>query len=439
MDKNSRMKNKFNRSLEHLAPDSSPEKIIESIQAVAELFSNTWLNESGGHRLQILWARRDYLSTTELYCFGKAILKLSQDNRRWLESTAKEIKKDASSSHGLITEIITIGALSTDGGVIKPCPSSNPVFDYEISFDTGYKQKVSVKNFDISIHEKAFRKKCEIIRKTFKKFLARTHSSGKLFVILEHDILTDELLNNICLNIAFKIEKYGFYTVENGRYSVAYQPFNEFEAEQLDVGSDIVQVMAKQHFNETRNIKDKIDEAIKRLRSAPTDDTSIKQLVIRLGATTDFDQICRHLDKVSADYERRGFDFIQVFQPQVVGDLETNKTSICTSLYVGDQMFFPQTSNLEEKIKNFRIVKMEFPVGSVSMQSIPLSLINEGVQTGINIRTFYNYQQGDIYLKVSRYEENLSNIYPGVMTHLVFDNMMFSPILFAQEERLLIV
>ena len=437
------MKNKFNRSVEHLTRDNSPEKIVNSIQAVSDLFSDTWLNEDGGHRLQILWARRDYLSTTELYCFGEAILKLSQDNRKWLESTAKEIKKDAASSHGLITEIITIGALSTDDGVIKPCPSSNPVYDYEISFDTGYKHKISVKNFDISIHEKAFREKCEIIRKTFKKFLSRTHSSGKLFIILEHDILTDELLNNICLNIAFKIDRYGLYSVENGRYSIAYHHISEFDAEQLHAGSDLVQVMAKQHFNENRNITDKIDKANKQLLADPSDDKSIKQLVIRLGATTDFDVVSRHIDKIAEDYERRGFDFIQVFQPQVVGDLETNKTSICTSFYFGNEMLYPPTSNMEEKIKNTKVVKMKLPAGSVSLQSIPLSFIKEGVQTGINLRSFYSYQQGDIYLKLKKknykYEGSLSSTYPGIITHLVFENMTVSPVLFAQEGRLLIV
>ncbi|MDK8080656.1 hypothetical protein QP716_23265 [Citrobacter freundii] len=437
------MKNKFNRSVEHLIRDNSSEKIIESIQAVSELFTEEWLKKNDGHRLQILWARRDHLSTTELYCLGQSILNLSQDNRRWLKSTAKEIKKNADSSHGLITEIITIGSLSTDGGVIKPCATSNPVFDYEISFDTGYKYKVSVKNFDISLHEKAFREKCETIRKSFKKLLERTGSSGKLFVLLEHDILTDEILNNICLNIAFKFDKHGLYEFENGRYSIAFHPINEYKAEVLNAGSDMVQVMARQHYNEIRNITDKIDEANRKLLSAPQDDKSIKQLVIRLGATTDFDKICSHINKISKEYENRGFDFIQVFQPQVVGDLATKKTSICTSLYIGEEMFFPAASNLEDKIKNFKMVKMQFPVGSVSMESIPQSFINEGVQTEIDIRPFYSYQQGDFYLKLkkknNRYEGNLSSFYPGVLTHLVFENMTVSPVLFAQEDRLLIV
>ncbi len=61
------MNNRFKRSIQHLEDKNSPETIINAIQAVEDLFTDTWLNESGGHRLQILWARRDHLSTTELF------------------------------------------------------------------------------------------------------------------------------------------------------------------------------------------------------------------------------------------------------------------------------------------------------------------------------------------------------------------------------------
>ncbi|WP_227136495.1 hypothetical protein [Kosakonia radicincitans] len=312
----------------------------------------------------------------------------------------KRYKKDSASSHGLITEIITIGSLSTDGGVIKPCPNSNPIYDYEVYFDTGYKYKVSIKNFDITIHEKSFKEKSDIIRKSFINFLRRSSSSGKLHVVLENDILTSELLLDICYNIAFRLKNYGHYEIANGRYHIFYSSLNEFQSGQLHPSSDIVQVTAKKHFNENRNILDKIDSANKKLLSDPADHKSIKQLIIRLGATADFDVICRHIDKISEDWQQRGYDLVQVFQPQVVQDIENNKTSICTSLYMGNNIPYPLTQRIDEKLNNTKLVRVEFPTNSISTESIPISFVNEGVKMDINLRPFYHYQQGDIYIKL---------------------------------------
>lgn len=438
------MENKFKRSLIHLQDKNTHEFIIEAIQAVENLFSEIWLKEMSGHRLQILWGRRDSLATTELFFLGKAILKLSTDNRRWLESTARDIKKDAASSHGLITEIITIGALSTDGGLIKPCPQSNPIYDYEIEFETGYKHKVSIKNFDITIHEKAFQKRSEIIRKTFKNFLERSRSSGRMHVLLEHHILTDDLMLEICCRIVFSFKEHGNYPGKNNSYHLFYYPINDFESEALHPVSDIVQITARQHYNENRNITDKIDKANKQLLSDPQNPKEIKQLIIRLGASADFDIICRHIDKISDDWEFRGFDFIQVYQPQVVDDIKCNKSSICTSVYFGDKLFYPDSSSMVEKIKNTRIVKMEFAAGSISFKSIPMSFENNGIPTGLTLNSFYNFQQGDVYLKSklmegARYEGTMSRVYPGVVTHLVIKDMTISPIVYTKEERLLII
>lgn len=437
------MNNRFKRSIHHLEDKNSTETIINTLQAVEDLFTETWLNENNGNRLQILWARRDHLSTTELFFLGRAIVKLSRDNRTWLESTAREIKKDSASSHGLITEIITIGSLSIEDGVIKPCPKSNPLYDYEISFSTGYKYKVSIKNYDITIHEKAFKERCDIIRKTFINFLKRKESSGKIHVILENDILTTELLFNICCTIIFKFNNHGVYEVGNRRCIIFFNPLDEFKSSELNPSSDIVQITARKHFNENRNITDKIDKVNKQLFSDPEDHKSIKQLIIRLGATADFDLICNHIGKISSDWQRRGYDLVQVFQPQVVDDIENNKTSICTSLYLGDEMFYPLDQHMEEKMKKIKPFKMEFPTSSISMQSIPISFVTDTGKMNINLRPFYSYQQGDIYLKLKNnndsYEGNLSRLYSGVLTHLVFKNVTISPIIFTKEDRLLIV
>ncbi|WP_426726008.1 hypothetical protein [Enterobacter cloacae complex sp. 277I4] len=113
------MNNKFNRAIEHLIKSTSRGSSMQFRQWKIFL---AWLSKQEGHRLQKLWARRDVLSTSELYSLGKSIINLSVNNKKWLDGTAKEIKKDTDSSHGLLTEMIIIGSLSTSNGTVSPCP-----------------------------------------------------------------------------------------------------------------------------------------------------------------------------------------------------------------------------------------------------------------------------------------------------------------------------
>ena len=127
------MNKDFGRSLTHLTKDVGADVVENALQAVEDLFGKEWLQKMDGHRLQILWSRKDFLSSSELYSLGTAVLNLRKDNSTWLESTVKEIKKSIVTSHGLITEIVLIGNLSVAvGSQIKPCTKSYPIYDYTI-------------------------------------------------------------------------------------------------------------------------------------------------------------------------------------------------------------------------------------------------------------------------------------------------------------------
>lgn len=437
------MSNKFMRAIDHLINTSTSENVINAIQAVEDLFTTEWLIKCDGHRLQVLWARRDALSTSELYSLGKSILKLSMDNRVWLEASAKEIKKDKNSSHGLLTEIIIIGSLSTDNGVINPCPKSFKLYDYTVDFDTGYKYKVSIKNFDITKHEKEFHKRCETIRRTFKNHIKFKELSGKLTVLLEHDFLSEELTREICFFIVFKMKDYGFYPMEDFRGGIGFHEINECDKTRLVNPSDILIVIAKHHFNEQRNIIDKINNVNDQLLSDPNESKSFKQLVIRLGSTANIDIINKHMIMLSEDWQKCGFDMYFLFQPQVVFDNIKNSTHISTSIKNGGKSFHPLDTNIKNKIENLKMLKMEFGIGKMSFESSPIKLIVNNSQAIFNLTSHYVFQKGDVFIRAIKsnngFSGNLTKIAPGVITHIVFDNMTLSPILYPEEDRVLIV
>lgn len=437
------MNNKFNRAIDHLINSTNSEDVINAIHAVEDLFSLAWLSKQEGHRLQVLWARRDVLSTSELYSLGKSIINLSVNNRKWLNANAKEIKKDNDSSHGLLSEIIIIGSLSTECGVITPCPKSFKIYDYTVDFETGFRHKVSIKNYDITKHEKDFNKRSETIRAAFKNHLKTRGVSGRLTVLLEQDILTDELTREICFFIIFKMKDHGFYKFSNGNSGIGFHEINEFDKNKLVSPSDTILIIAKHHFNEQRNIIDKINEANDKLLSDPDDPKSLKQLVIRLGSSANIQIISDHLTKLADDWENCGFDLYFLFQPQVVSDIEKNSTMITTSIKRGVKGFFPATSDVKSKLENMKSLKMEFGIGAISSEGSPMILMVNDTQTNISIKSHYVFQKGDLYLRAEKkrngYEGSLAKMAPGIITHAVFDNMTISPICYSQDDRVLII
>lgn len=437
------MDNKFKRAIEHLTKTSSTEKVIEAIQAVEDLFEKKWLEKNDGHRLQILWSRRDIISTSELYSLGKSILKLSIDNRKWLASNAVTIKKDIKRSHGLLTEIITIGSLSSDNGIIKPYPNSFPIYDYSINFKNDYKIKVSVKNFDITDHEREFQSRCDIIKKTFINFLKRTKISGKLTIILHEKILTSEAMNDICTFIVFNLKQHGVYLLNDESGFIKFEEFVEYPPSDLLPHSHAVIILTKQHFNEQRNILDKLTRANEKMLSDPEDSTSLKQLVVRLGATADIDIIHEHLKSIAAVDFRCGFDIFYIFQPTVTTDIDNKSSVIITTIYTGSRKHYTYTSSIEDKLKNITLIKNEIGVGGVSLSKAPLRFLVNDEVADIDLSSNYVYQKGDIYIKASKiggvYHGELSLVAPGIMTHAVIENMILSPICFSPDDRLLII
>lgn len=436
------MDNKFGRALEHLTKTTSLECVLSAIQAVEDLFSDEWLKKNEGHRLQLLWARRDYLSTNELYSFGKAINRLKQHNLTWLQSTASEIKKSIHTSHGLITEIIIVGSLSTEKGIVKPCPKSYPIYDYTIDFDSGYRYKVSVKNFDISEHEKVFKERCDLIRKTFKNYLKHYKTSGSLHVFCCKHILTEEITREICFFIV-QMKEHGNYFFEKLGVVVKFHEVAHFNKKVLLHSSDMVMILSNQHYNEQRNIESKIKLANNSLLKDPADKFSIKKLIIRLGETTDIKQIKKYVENIAEDDANCGFDICMIMQPTVCSNLRNNSTEIVNSILIVPRQYYSLSDNFPDKLENTGLVNMELGVGSISFEEAPRVLMDGNTITDLDLSKHYVYQQGDVYLKMQKkggvYSGEFTKYVPGVQSHLVFKNVVFNAVVFDHTNKLLIV
>ena len=177
--------------------------------------------------------------------------------------------------------------------------------------------------------------------------------------------------------------------------------------------------------------------------SDPIDETSLKQLIVRLGETTDVDRIKQYLQKIADDYEQCGFDICLLFQPVVASNPENQSTGIVNTIHHIGKSFSPLSEKFSEKLDNMGLIKMELGVGTVTFTKAPLVLMNGDTQENINLSEFYVYQRGDIYLKMKKggnsYSSELSRFAPGIIAHAVYEDIAISPVVYAESEKLLIV
>ncbi|WP_147426771.1 hypothetical protein [Trinickia fusca] len=124
---------------------------------VESLFNPIWLRESTPHRLRAIWRRTDKLAKVEVASLGFFIKQLQAEHRKWLADTARDIRNQAQSPHGLIFEIVTLGSLAARGMNVRPMKQHHPGYDAEVSGQDGCTLRVSIKNHDISEQEKQFR------------------------------------------------------------------------------------------------------------------------------------------------------------------------------------------------------------------------------------------------------------------------------------------
>lgn len=433
------MNEKFNRTIEHLEKNGSMDFIISAFHAVEILFTSEWLLKDDGHRLQQLWrANHNSLGNTELFVLGRAILKLNDKNKSWLESTAREIKKNIDSSHGLITEIIAIGSISSINGDITPAKQSHPGYDFSIGPLDSYHYKISLKNFDISKHKHKFQKNSDLIRKTFLEFLKRTKTSGFLQIII-NQYPTDEILFNICCYICFSLKPRDFKKHEDKDYTIEYSPIANEDIKTLVSPSDKVLIICPQHYNEQRNLECKIKLANKNMHEKIVhNEHAASILMIRLNETADIIRLKNYAEILMSDKENCGFDIVLMYQSSVTTDLENNSKTIAFNAQFA-------TSNTQ-KILNVQSklgpVAINLGIGLLSSQPIYNSYVTDGKVSDVDLKEYYVYQKGNICHQLKErnnsYSGNFKSSIPGVYRSFKFSNVIMSET-FPESETLLII
>lgn len=391
-------KNKYNRAIDHLvSKNCTEEDIIYYLECVEQSFGFDWLVEKGNHKLQILWRRRDALSTNELFAIGKAIKFLKNDHESWLKKTISNIKKQPEGAHGFITEIILASSITAEKSKTNPAPANKPGYDISINGENGQNILISVKNHDISKHYKDFLKHCEKIREKFIMIINTLKISARLNVYFLKPISKD-LYKECILLMHFKVKGYGNYCTNDGVVNIRVIPMNDFNGKPTMTGSELCIISAPFHKNEHIGFKSKLTIASNNMKKhLPKDQNTLRLLFMRLHHAADIKLLGEIANNMILSDENCGFDQVMLIQPSVARTAD-GRSTIHTCFNFSQPIRSTPERNILNIYKGIGQIRYAFPVGTFSNSPTNMIIKDEN-KPCVEIEQSYIYQRGIIKTK----------------------------------------
>ncbi|GFZ71550.1 Uncharacterized protein ALO70_01980 [Pseudomonas amygdali pv. eriobotryae] len=407
--------NSFGRLMRHLDQGDFA-KSEKPLALVEDLFGKEWLSTNGGHRLQKLWARKDTLSSTELFALGRAIEILTPDHSIWLKRVANDIIRQPKNAHGYIAEIMVCASLSTSDSTVLPASKGNKGFNLTLTMPSQFKYLISIKNHDISEHEALFREKCATLKAAFAKKMKELKVHGALRIASSQFIeLTS--LDSLVSWVSKDLKKTGSYEWQGGGVKVL---FSGLLAKGF-FSSELV-VFGGFHRNELANQKSRIIQAAENLKKhVPPSPNAFRFVWMRVQSSADvalISDVAKELIEHGVSGDDVGVDGFIIVQPSVVREGDSSMVNTVFSIVEAPH------AGLQASRKQAENISIDVLVGGVSSEAS-----RELLQVDGNILELpphqYVYQDSDFYI-LSKMENgvatgNVSSPASGVRNHSVFD------------------
>lgn len=172
-------------------PGNMPEDDFNSrIDFLGNFLGEKWISKSTNYNspLKLLWNRRDFLASTELYTIATAVQKFYGDGKReeWLAGYKRFLKSAKQSDVVSQTyEIVCASMFQTDGQAVELCDPCFPGYDFEIHLKNK-SLRISCKKLQSSDNEIRFR---ALSAATYSKLLKhlQSHRVTGVRVLVQRD------------------------------------------------------------------------------------------------------------------------------------------------------------------------------------------------------------------------------------------------------------
>ncbi|WP_210523474.1 hypothetical protein [Pantoea ananatis] len=393
-------KNKFMRDLSHLISELCSEKeVLSYLQEVEDNFNLEWLVSKSGHKLQLLWERRDALSTNELFAIGKSISVLKIKHKVWLKKCISDIKKQPKGAHGYITEMLAASSITSENALTIPAPSNKP--GYDVSIETKGKNVkrilISVKNHDITKHYFEFNKRSQSLRDKFVSVVKALGISARL-AITTFKPMTLEIYTECFLMLHFWVKGTGIYRSRDGLVLMNVSALDDYDGWSVISGSDLCMVLSPFHRNEHAGFKKKLEEAsVNMNKHLPKDDNTVRMLYMRIHHSANAKALIEIANRMIVVDENCGFDQVLLFQPSVARTHD-GASAIHTCFQYSDIKQATPQRNFFGVFKCVGRINFDLPIGTISPSPSRLLLMDGGAQVS-NIHDHYMYQRGDVFVR----------------------------------------
>jgi hypothetical protein len=396
------------------------EKSTLSLTAVEQSFGLDWLAVSNGmHKLQRLWQRSDSLATIELVTLGDAIALVKSIDPVWMSDRIEDIKRSNATSHGHLFEVLGIAMLARAGMQVRPTRGNLAGVDAVVSFTDGFEVRLSMKNHDISDHERFFREQSLKTRISVQKSLRGKSTSAQVLIealecLTEPDwIRVENFINATSAVTSHPYKREAIpQKVAVGISTLAPQAGMPVLAETHF--SDTFIAISKHHKNEQKNFLDKVYKATANLRKHATRSEHTANVVfMRLHPTASLNDIQTYASELLNDSESDpGVDAFLLYQPSV-----TRRDGLSS---VTHHLRFINSSRYLVAGHQFKLAAL---IGLVSSESSRNELHSSN-GSALVLDGKYIYQIGDHYYRAQAtatgFSANLSAIAPGILAHAVF-------------------
>jgi hypothetical protein len=401
----------------------NPEHAEQLIYAVGETFDVRWLSQDGPHRIKSVWARRDPLASTELVCFGNALVRVRDLAPEWLKKTVRRIRKTPADAHGLISEILTFGQLSVPDGSLELAVDSQAGFDAIAHHGNGWRHFISVKNHDISDKEKQFQQAGRRIRKAWQNRIGLERRSGGVVVISQvpfeahHEAAIIELLKCEPAPIGTRL------LFDEAIYVSWGGPYDHIQPLSTARLSDHVVVVATQPTSEQDRFKTGLRKAIQRIeKHTPNDPNTCRIVHMRVHESADL-VLLETLANELAAHPDYGVDGVFLLQPSVVHDAAKSQVLHTVRMGGTGRKFI----EFAQSRAGSHTTPYTYQFGAGALSDKPSQIqLRAPLGSGITLSPHsYVFQQGDYYVdatpgKDGAVEANISTPAPGIAVHAVF-------------------
>jgi hypothetical protein len=384
--------------------------------AFERVFGRSWL-DSGPveNRVIELWRRKDDLAALEVAAVGSALIDVERVDPEWVLEIAEKIRVDTNGGeHGWIFELIACGMLAAGGMPLRPAPNATRGYDAELTFEDGYRLRMSFKSFGISDDERDFHLRASSLRERFRKLLPagrpmRLSVQGR--VHLQHSDFA-AVAAKLAHSSAAKAEE-----VVPGRVAIIVRPLTQ-EAEKLPFASGMVSdhcvIISPEHPNEQIRRMSRLHKAcVNMTEHCPRAPDIGNLLLVRLHPTVDMARLFEKARQL-LEQKKQGVDAIALYQPSVARDSDGKSVLVHT-------MRVAAGPNFEGRGHALKFVPL---VGLLSSEPSHVQLMN-GSQEVLKLQGNYVYQGGEIFQAVKfdgqHAEGELRTLAAGVHQKLVIE------------------